>query len=84
MKRKYVQGILFGVLFATAVSCSACGGKRDEAKKSGETVNAKENVVKKKEAVNLFLVKQNHCLTKSKMLSLVQQIKKLRQSQKME
>ena len=55
MKRKYVQGILFGVLFATAVSCSACGGKRDEAKKSGETVNAKENVVKKKEAVKLVL-----------------------------
>ena len=80
MKRKYVQGILFGVLLATAVSCSACGGKKDEAKKSGETVNAKENVVKK----NLFLVKQNHCPTKSKMLSLVQQIKKLRQSQKME
>ena len=48
MKRKYVQGILFGVLLATAVSCSACGGKKDEAKKSGETVNAKENVVKKK------------------------------------
>ena len=37
MKKKYVQGILFGVLFATAVSCSACGGKKDEAKKSGET-----------------------------------------------
>ena len=55
MKRKYVQGILFGVLFATAVSCSACGGKKDEAKKSGETVNAKENVVKKKEAVKLVL-----------------------------
>ena len=71
MKRKYVQGILFGVLFATAVSCSACGGKRDEAKKSGETVNAKENVLKKKEAVKIVL-------------SEVQQIKKLRQSQKME
>ena len=55
MKRKYVQGILFGVLLATAVSCSACGGKKDEAKKSGETVNAKENVVKKKEAVKLVL-----------------------------
>ena len=55
MKKKYVQGILFGVLFATAVSCSACGGKKDEAKKSGETVNAKENVVKKKEAVKLVL-----------------------------
>ena len=77
MKRKYVQGILFGVLFATAVSCSACGGKKDEAKKSGETVNAKENVVKKKEAVKLVL-------SEAKMLSLVQQIKKLRQSQKME
>ena len=34
MKKKYVQGILFGVLFATAVSCSACGGKKDEAKKA--------------------------------------------------
>ena len=55
MKRKYVQGILFGVLLATAVSCSACGGKKDEAKKSGETVNEKETVVKKKEAVKLVL-----------------------------
>ena len=54
MKRKYVQGILFGVLFATAVSCSACGGQGMR-QKSGETVNAKENVVKKKEAVKLVL-----------------------------
>ena len=54
MRRKSVQSVFAGLLVATVLSCTACGGG-DKKEQSAVSVTAKENEVKKKEHVKLLL-----------------------------
>ena len=54
MRRKSVQSVFAGLLVATVLSCTACGGG-DKKEQSAVSVTAKENEVKKKEQVKLLL-----------------------------
>ena len=63
MRRKSVQSVFAGLLVATVLSCTACGGG-DKKEQSAASVTAKENEVKKKEHVKLLLVRQRHCRIK--------------------
>ena len=54
MRRKSVQSVFAGLLVATVLSCTACGGG-DKKEQSAVSVTAKENEVKKKEQVKLPL-----------------------------
>lgn len=54
MRRKSVQYVFLCILLTAMISCSSCGGK-NKTQNSGESVTAKENVVKKKEKVKILL-----------------------------
>ena len=55
MRSKSVQCAFVGMLFAAALSCTACGGKTKTQENAGISATAKENAVNKKEHVKLVL-----------------------------